>query len=101
MYSVLSALADVAELAVAEGRPVLALRLAGALAELSSTSGYTLQPTERRALERWLATARQALTLEEAAAAWQAGQKLTPKEALAEALPKDSGAARDGRGDGP
>ncbi|HEY8745994.1 MAG TPA: tetratricopeptide repeat protein, partial [Chloroflexota bacterium] len=77
---VLSALADFAELAVAERRPELALRLASTLEAFGSASGTTLQATERRPLDRWLTIARQALTPEEIATAWQEGQNLTPEQ---------------------
>ena len=82
----LSTLADFAELAAAEGRPAQALRLAGALESAGTSMGAKLQPTEQQLLDRWMARARQALTPEEAAAAWQAGQDLTEAEALGEAL---------------
>ena len=87
----LSALADYAELAAAEQRPALALRLAGALAAHGSAAGVSLQPTERQALDRWLAKARQALTSDEAETAWREGQELTPDQALAEVLAAPDG----------
>jgi tetratricopeptide (TPR) repeat protein len=81
-----SSLADLACLAVAQGQPERALRLAGAVDTLRVTFGMLLQPTERATFERWLARGRQAMGDEAAAAAWAEGRAMTPRQAVAFAL---------------
>jgi tetratricopeptide (TPR) repeat protein len=85
LYSLLA----FASLAAAEGRPARALRLGGAATQLAGVIGVRLVPTYRTGFERRLATARQALSAEAAAAAWSAGQALSLEEAVAEALGED------------
>jgi predicted ATPase/transcriptional regulator with XRE-family HTH domain len=80
-----SSLTDLACLAAAEGDAARALRLAGAAERAADETGATLQPTERRQLDHWLATARQVLG-DGAAAAWAAGRALATDDAVAEAL---------------
>jgi non-specific serine/threonine protein kinase len=80
-----SALADFAALAAAEGQPERAVRLAGAVERMSETIGATIQPGERRRLEHWLTTARQALA-EKTGAAWAVGQAMSLEQAVAYAL---------------
>jgi predicted ATPase len=83
---VLYSLAALANLAAAEGRPARALRLAGAAAALSTSTGTVLQPTERRSSERWLALARGAIHPGVAAAAWAEGEAMPVEQAAAYAL---------------
>jgi DNA-binding CsgD family transcriptional regulator len=77
------ALAEFATLAAAQGLPEAALRLAGATAALTQRTGIVVQPNERRRYDRWLATARQALGEEVAAAAWAEGQQMRLGQAVA------------------
>lgn len=73
-----------AQIAVATGQPLIALRLAGAAAAGRQASGVPKAPSQRAQLERWLARARQELGESAANAAWLAGQLLTREEALAQ-----------------
>ena len=82
------ALADFAELAAAEGQAERALRL-GAAVTIWEAHGYSIQPSERRRFERWMETARGALTSEAAAAVWAEGEAMSIDEALAFALGDD------------
>jgi non-specific serine/threonine protein kinase len=75
-------LAAFAALAAAEGQPEVALRLAGATTALSQRTGILLQHSDRGRYERWLATARQALDEEVAAATWAEGQQLRLDQAI-------------------
>jgi DNA-binding NarL/FixJ family response regulator len=65
--------------------PARSARLLGAAAALSATTGYAMPPIDHSELERTEAAARAALGDEAFAAAYQAGQTLTPEQALAEA----------------
>jgi len=76
------ALAEFATLAAAEGLPETALRLAGATAALTQRTGIVVQHSELGRYERWLATARQALREEVAAAAWAEGQEMPLGQAI-------------------
>jgi DNA-binding CsgD family transcriptional regulator/tetratricopeptide (TPR) repeat protein len=87
-----SSLADLASLAAAEGPPERALYLAGAGARASEQIGVTLQPTEQRRLDPWLARAREALGEEAARAAWDRGRAAPIEQVVAEAL-EDTAAA--------
>ena len=75
-----------AALAVAEGRPVRALRLAGAAAAARRAVGRAQSTVDRDVVERRLARARRALTPEEAASAWREGEAMPLEDALADAL---------------
>ena len=75
------ALADFAELAAAEGQAERALRL-GAAVPIWEAHGYSIQPSERGRFERWMETARGALTSEAAAAAWAEGEAMSIDQAL-------------------
>jgi non-specific serine/threonine protein kinase len=77
------ALAEFSSLAAAEGLPTAALRLAGATAALTQRTGIVVQHSELGRYERWLATARQALSEEVAAAAWAEGYQMPLDQALA------------------
>ena len=77
-----SALDAFAHLAVDAGRPDRAVRLAGAAARLRASSGTSEWPAVQQSRERWLAVAREALSPETFAAAWAAGQAMTPEEAI-------------------
>ncbi len=80
------ALAEFATLAAAEGLPETALRLAGATAALTQRTGIVVQHSELGRYEGWLATARQALREEVAAAAWAEGHQMRLDQAVAYAL---------------
>jgi tetratricopeptide (TPR) repeat protein len=75
-----------ATLAAVQGIPDCALRLAGAAAALRARLNRPLAPAEQTTLERRLAPARQALSAEEQATAWAAGQAMTREQAIADAL---------------
>jgi non-specific serine/threonine protein kinase len=85
-----SSLAAFAGLAAAEGQPQRTLRLAGVVDTLQERQGAVLQPTERGRFERRVAGARQALSLADANAAWEAGRAMTPDQAVAYALGEES-----------
>jgi len=79
-------LAAFASLAAAEGLPARALRLAGASAALTQRTGLRVQHIQREKYERWLVTARQALSEQVAAAAWAEGQATQLEQAIGYAL---------------
>ncbi|MBK6315516.1 MAG: hypothetical protein IPF53_14785 [Blastocatellia bacterium] len=78
-------LASFAGLAMDEGNPVRALRLAGAFLSLGGGLGLVQNPFEREDFERHLAQAREAVGLT-AAAEEAAGARFTLDEAFAYAL---------------
>ncbi|RIK26780.1 MAG: hypothetical protein DCC55_39770 [Chloroflexi bacterium] len=63
-----------------------ALKLAGAAAALRADMGFVLPPVERAHVDRLCTVARQALTADDADAAWAAGMAMTLDEAVAYAL---------------
>jgi hypothetical protein len=75
-----------AALAAAQGAPRKAMRLAGAAASLRAHLNLPGAPSEQTSLARRLAPARQALSAEEQATAWAAGQAMTAEQAIAYAL---------------
>jgi tetratricopeptide (TPR) repeat protein len=75
-----------ADVAVAEGRPVRAARLFGAAHWLRETIGTPLDALGRTAQERAVANARTALGEDAFAAAWAAGQAMELEEAVLLAL---------------
>jgi predicted ATPase/DNA-binding CsgD family transcriptional regulator len=79
-------LAMFAALAAAERLPAAALRLAGATTTLTHRTGILVQHSDSGRYERWLASARQALSEEVAAAAWAEGQQMRLDQAIAYAL---------------
>jgi hypothetical protein len=81
-----AALEALARLALAEGMPHRALRLAGAATTVRASSGQSLPLAEQAALMRTLAQARQALNAEQQAAEWAAGQAMTLEQATVEAV---------------
>ncbi len=81
-----NSLEGVAALAVAEGHPVRALRLAGAAAAARRAVGRAQSTVDRDAVERRLARARRALPQEAAASAWREGEAMPLEAALADAL---------------
>jgi non-specific serine/threonine protein kinase len=86
-------LAGFANLAAAEGQPVAALRLTGATVASIERTGIPLQHIQQVRHERWLATARQALSEDLAAAVWAEGHAMTLEEAITYALaPRDPAA---------
>ena len=72
-----------AALAAAQGQPERALRLAGAALGAREAIGAARPPGVQAMLERWLASARRALSDEAQAAALAAGQAMPPEQALA------------------
>jgi DNA-binding CsgD family transcriptional regulator/tetratricopeptide (TPR) repeat protein len=95
-------LAAFASLAAAEGLPARALRLAGAAAALTQRTGLRVQHIQREKYERWLVTARQALSAEVAAAAWAEGQEMQADQVIGYALAtREPVAATAGTGAGP
>jgi predicted ATPase/class 3 adenylate cyclase len=89
--AVATSLEMLAGLDVAEGRPDRAIRLAGAAAALRGTDRGWRSPRDQAQLERDLALAREVLGEPAAAAAWNAGQRMTPKQAVAYALEAGAG----------
>jgi tetratricopeptide (TPR) repeat protein len=76
----------VVEVASAEGRPDLALQLAGAAAALRDRIGARLWPSDRARVEVVITHARQELTQEVADTAWMQGWASTVDQTLARAL---------------
>ena len=74
-----------AALAAIQGKPRRALRLAGAAATLRTHLNRPLTATEQATLERRLVPARHALSMEDQAVAWTAGQAMTREQAIAAA----------------
>jgi predicted ATPase/class 3 adenylate cyclase len=79
-------LEDIGRLAAPQGQPERALRLAGAASALRDSIHAPLSSAEQAKLERALAPARQALSVEAQSAAWEAGRAMTAEQALDEAL---------------
>ena len=67
-------------------QPALAVRLAGAAAAVRAVIGRTMPPVERTGYEQVLAGLRASLGEGAFAAAWAAGQALSPDRMVAEAL---------------
>ena len=80
------ALADIAVLAVASGRPEPAARLFGAAEAAREAIGRSLDQPERGIYEGAVTTVRTVLGADSFAAAWTAGRALSLAEAVAEAL---------------
>ena len=70
----------------ATGQPRRALRLLGAAAALRAATGTSLPPADQGARDANMSTALEQLDEEIATAAWQEGERLSPKRAIAEAL---------------
>jgi tetratricopeptide (TPR) repeat protein len=83
---IVEVLAEFSALAAAEGHPMAALRLAGATARVTQQTGIPVQHSERLRFDRWLATARRAVSEEAAAAAWAEGHDWRLDQAVAYAL---------------
>jgi DNA-binding NarL/FixJ family response regulator len=79
-------LEELATVFAATGRPEPALRLAGAAMTVREQIGAGLSSPERAALEQRLLPARQMLSDAAAEEAWQAGRRLRPRDAVAEAM---------------
>lgn len=75
-----------AALSAVQCAPLDAMRLAGAAAALRVQYNAPLTASEQATLERRLSTARQPLTAEQQAEAWAAGQRMTPEQAIADAV---------------
>jgi predicted ATPase/DNA-binding CsgD family transcriptional regulator/DNA-binding XRE family transcriptional regulator len=80
------ALPGLAGLAILEGDPVRALRLAGAASALEENAGIWAFPPIRDRHERWLASAREAVDADTWTATMAAGRALSLDEAVAYAL---------------
>ncbi len=80
------ALGAIAELGYAEGKPELALHLAGAAARIRELIGGELSPVYQTLLEQWLAPVRQTLGQEAIRSAWEAGRALQIEQAVDLAL---------------
>jgi ATP/maltotriose-dependent transcriptional regulator MalT len=85
-WGVAPALVNLAELAVAEGQPERALRLAGAAAGLREARQARLQPTESARAEARVGSARRTLGDLAATKAWSEGKSMTLDEAVDYAL---------------
>jgi hypothetical protein len=79
-------LAGLAGVAAARREPARAMRLGGAAAALAEASGWPLYAPDQAALDGALARARSALDVQQQAAAWDEGRKLSPAQAVAEGL---------------
>jgi hypothetical protein len=84
--AVADGLRRLAGLAGAAGQGTRAARLFGAADMLRTVMGTPIPPAEREGYDRDVDAARAALGEEAFAAAWEAGQALSPEEAIAEAL---------------
>jgi tetratricopeptide (TPR) repeat protein len=84
-------LVGLAGLAAAEGQAARAARLFGAVEAVRAAIGSVVLPAFRAGYDRGMAAARAALDEEAFAAAWAAGQAMTPEEAIADALAEDEG----------
>jgi predicted ATPase len=82
----LQALCGLAELAFGAGEPVRALALVGATISLGEVTGMQPSPPVQARLEQVRAAAVAALSAEEQAAAWAAGQAMPLERVIAEAL---------------
>lgn len=80
------ALDTVAQLAMDEGHAEHAVRLAGAAARLRETMGTLAWPVVQRNCDQRLTVARTMLNGEAFAVAWSAGQAMTRRQAIADAL---------------
>jgi DNA-binding NarL/FixJ family response regulator len=85
-WSTAPALGLLAQLALAEGRPSRALRLAGAAIGLREEQQARLAPTEAAELDVVIASARARLSAVAAAQAWAEGRELTAEQAVAYAV---------------
>lgn len=80
------ALCGVASVVTAQGEPARAARLYAAAAAIREQLGASVEGWERPAYERGVAAVRAALSPETFAAAWAAGEDLSPTEVVAETL---------------
>jgi DNA-binding CsgD family transcriptional regulator len=83
------ALMALAGMAVAEGRPRRALRLASAASGLNDVTGQRNSPAWNAMVERWLAPAHQALSADDVAAVQAAGRVMPLDDAIEYALAFD------------
>ena len=90
------ALAALAGLAAAQGRPTRALRLAAAATALVEATGQRNSPAWHAMLERWLAPARRTLSPEACAAACAAGRAMPLDDVIEYALSLVRPSASDG-----
>jgi hypothetical protein len=77
---------EFASLASGQAQPERALRLAGAAATLRALLGTPLAPAEQDRLDRWLQSARAALSAEAGVVAWAEGHAMTLEQAIGYAL---------------
>jgi len=80
-------LAGLAGVAAAQGQPERAARLFGAAEALLGSIGATLDPADRLAYARDVATIRAQLGADASAAHWAMGRAMTLEQMIAEALP--------------
>jgi ATP/maltotriose-dependent transcriptional regulator MalT len=80
-----------AALAVAQGRPARALRLAGSAAALRASVGIPMRPVDQTDLVQLLGPVRQGLGEAEATRAWASGQAMTPEQAITFAQDGEAG----------
>jgi non-specific serine/threonine protein kinase len=83
-------LTGLAALALARGRPEVAARLLGAADAIDGAGGAVRPPVLQRRHERLSGDIAAALAEEAFAAAWAAGQALSPEQAVAVALAEGS-----------
>jgi hypothetical protein len=81
-----SLLEKAAGIAVGQGQPALALRLAGAAAAHREAMGEPLHPMVQAEVDRWLMPARRALDEAAQVTAWNEGRAITREQALAAAV---------------
>jgi non-specific serine/threonine protein kinase len=93
------ALPGLAGLAVLEGDPARAMRLAGAASTLEENAGIVAFPPIRARQDAWLATADARLDTARRATAWSEGQQLTWDEMMAYAV-EPAGQPSDARAQG-
>jgi predicted ATPase/DNA-binding SARP family transcriptional activator len=80
--ALIEGLAYIIGLAVAQGAPLQALRLAGAAITLRRVWRRHPFPFDAREFDAFVATARRRLNQEEANAAWQEGEAMTPEDVI-------------------
>ena len=84
-FGIHGALEDLANLAMDEGQPHRAVRLAGAAAKLRQRIGALTNPATARRREAWLREARKALGDAQFEIEWSEGEAMSTDNALAEA----------------
>ena len=85
-YIVSENLMALADVAIQAGDAKRAARLLGASAGLSETTGYVLNPFDRKVFDHYVAAARDALGEKEFSSAWAEGHDMTFEQAITYAL---------------